>query len=81
METLISFLMLIILLAFFAFMAIINSITKILNGGTGKIAATGFVGFLLVKFFGPKFEKYVKEYLDSKKQDDKKQDDKKQDDE
>ena len=75
METLISFLMLIILLAFFAFMAIINSITKILNGGTGKIAATGFVGFLLVKFFGPKFEKYVKEYLDSKKQDDKKQDD------
>ena len=83
METLISFLMLIILLAFFAFMAIINSITKILNsitkilnGGTGKIAATGFVGFLLVKFFGPKFEKYVKEYLDSKKQDDKEQDDK-----
>ena len=75
METLISFLMLIILLAFFAFMTVINAIAKILGGGTGKIAATGFVGFLLLKAFGPKLEKYIDEYRNSKKQDDKKQDD------
>ena len=75
METLISFLMLIILLAFFAFMTVINAIAKILGGGTGKIAATGFVGFLLLKAFGPKLEKYIDEYRNGKKQDDKKQDD------
>lgn len=40
-------------------MAIINAISKILGGGTGKIAA---IGFLLFKVFGPKFEKYVEEY-------------------
>lgn len=62
METFGTIIMLIIILAFFAFMAIINAISKILGGGTGKIAATGFIGFLLLKAFGPKFEKYIEEY-------------------
>lgn len=62
METFLSIIMLIIILAFAAFMMIINAITKILGGGTGKIAATGFVGFLLLKTFGPKLEKYIEEY-------------------
>lgn len=62
METFGTIIMLIIILAFFAFMMIINAITKILGGGTGKIAATGFIGFLLLKAFGPKFEKYIEEY-------------------
>lgn len=62
METFASIIMLIIILAFITFMMIINAITKILGGGTGKIAATGFVGFLLLKAFGPKLEKYVEEY-------------------
>jgi len=43
-------------------MMIVNAITKILGGGTGKIAATGFIGFLLFKAFGPKLEKYIEEY-------------------
>lgn len=62
METFGSIIMLIIILAFVTFMMIINAITKILGGGTGKIAATGFVGFLLFKAFGPKLEKYIDEY-------------------
>lgn len=62
METFCSIIMLIIILAFVTFMMIINAITKILGGGTGKIAATGFVGFLLFKAFGPKLEKYIEEY-------------------
>lgn len=62
METFASIIMLIIILAFFSFMMIINAIAKILGGGTGKIAATGFVGFLLLKAFGPKLEKYIEEY-------------------
>lgn len=62
METFGSIIMLIIVLAFVTFMMIINAITKILGGGTGKIAATGFVGFLLFKAFGPKLEKYIEEY-------------------
>lgn len=62
METFGTIIMLIIILAFFAFMTVINAITKILGGGTGKIAATGFVGFLLLKAFGPKLEKYIEEY-------------------
>lgn len=62
METFGTIIMLIILLFFFSFMMIINAITKILGGGTGKIAATGFVGFLLLKTFGPKLEKYIEEY-------------------
>lgn len=65
METFASIIMLIIILAFFAFMMIINAITKILGGGTGKIAATGFIGFLLLKAFGPKLEKYIEEYRNS----------------
>jgi hypothetical protein len=65
METFGTIIMLIILLAFFSFMMIINAITKILGGGTGKIAATGFVGFLLLKAFGPKLEKYIEEYRNS----------------
>lgn len=65
METLGSIIMLIIILAFVTFMMIINAITKILGGGTGKIAATGFIGFLLLKAFGPKLEKYVEEYRNS----------------
>lgn len=62
METFFSIIMLIIILAFVTFMMIINAITKILGGGTGKIAATGFIGFLLLKTFGPKLEKYIEEY-------------------
>lgn len=62
METFGSIIMLIIILAFVTFMVIINAITKILGGGTGKIAATGFIGFLLLKAFGPKLEKYIEEY-------------------
>lgn len=62
METFASIIMLIIILAFVTFMMIVNAITKILGGGTGKIAAAGFVGFLLLKAFGPKLEKYIEEY-------------------
>lgn len=62
METLGTIIMLIIILTFITFMMIINAITKILGGGTGKIAATGFIGFLLLKAFGPKLEKYIEEY-------------------
>lgn len=62
METFGSIVMLIIILSFIAFMTVINAIAKILGGGTGKIAATGFVGFLLLKAFGPKLEKYIDEY-------------------
>ena len=62
METFGSIVMLIIILSFIAFMTVINAIAKILGGGTGKIAATGFVGFLLLKAFGPKLEKYIEEY-------------------
>lgn len=65
METFGSIIMLIIILAFVTFMMIVNAITKILGGGTGKIAATGFIGFLLLKAFGPKLEKYVEEYRNS----------------
>ena len=61
METFGTIIMLIIILTFITFMMIINAITKILGGGTGKIAATGFVGFLLLKAFGPKLEKYIEE--------------------
>lgn len=62
METFGSIIMLIIILAFITFMMIINAISKILGGGTGKIAAAGFVGFLLLKAFGPKLDKYIEEY-------------------
>lgn len=62
METFASIIILIITLVFITFMMIINAITKILGGGTGKIAATGFIGFLLLKAFGPKLEKYIEEY-------------------
>lgn len=62
METFGTIIMLIIILAFASFMMIIKAITEILGGGTGKIAATGFVGFLLLKTFGPKLEKYIEEY-------------------
>lgn len=62
METIGTIVMLIIILAFITFMMIINAITKILGGGTGKIAATGFIGFLFLKAFGPKLEKYIEEY-------------------
>ena len=62
METFASIIMLIIILTFITFMMIINAISKILGGGTGKIAATGFIGFLLLKAFGPKLEKYIEEY-------------------
>lgn len=62
METFGSIIMLIIILTFVTFMVVINAITKILGGGTGKIAATGFIGFLLLKTFGPKLEKYIEEY-------------------
>ena len=62
METFGSIVMLIIILAFIAFMTVVNAIAKILGGGTGKIAATGFVGFLLLKAFGPKLEQYIEEY-------------------
>lgn len=62
METFGSIIMLIIILTFITFMMIINAIAKILGGGTGKIAAAGFIGFLLLKAFGPKLEKYIEEY-------------------
>lgn len=62
METFGSILFLIIILTFITFMMIINAIAKILGGGTGKIAAAGFIGFLLLKAFGPKFDKYIEEY-------------------
>lgn len=62
METFASIIMLIIILAFIAFLTIVNAIAKILGGGTGKIAATGFIGFLLLKAFGPKLDKYIEEY-------------------
>lgn len=62
METFGSIVMLIIILTFIAFMTVVNAIAKILGGGTGKIAAAGFVGFLLLKAFGPKLEKYIEEY-------------------
>lgn len=66
METFASIIMLIIILTFITFMMILNAITKILGGGTGKIAATGFIGFLLLKTFGPKLEKYIEEYRNIK---------------
>ena len=66
METFGSIIMLIIILTFVAFMMVINAISKILGSGTGKIAATGFVGFLLLKAFGPKLEKYIEEYRNYK---------------
>ena len=66
METFCSIIMLIIILTFVSFMMVINAISKILGGGTGKIAATGFVGFLLLKAFGPKLEKYIEEYRNSR---------------
>lgn len=66
METFGTIIMLIIILAFVAFMMIINAIAKIFGGGTGKIAATGFIGFLLLKTFGPKLEKYIEEYRNYK---------------
>lgn len=62
METFGSIIMLIIILTFVAFMVVVNAIAKILGGGTGKIAATGFIGFLLLKAFGPKLEMYIEEY-------------------
>lgn len=62
METFVSIIMLIVILTFITFMMIINAISKILGGGTGKIAAAGFIGFLLLKTFGPKLEKYIEEY-------------------
>ena len=62
METFAGIIMLIIILAFITFMMVINAIAKILGGGTGKIAATGFIGFLLLKAFGPKLEKHIEEY-------------------
>ena len=62
METFGSIVMLIIILTFIAFMTVINAIAKILGGGTGKIAATGFIGFLILKAFGPKIEKHIEEY-------------------
>lgn len=66
METFFSIVMLIIILTFITFMMIINAISKILGGGTGKIAATGFIGFLILKAFGPKLEKYIEEYRNIK---------------
>lgn len=62
METFLTIIMLIIILTFVTFMMVINAIAKILGGGTGKIAATGFIGFLLLKTFGPKLEKCIEEY-------------------
>ena len=62
METFSTIIALIIILTFFAFLAIVNAITKILGGGTGKITAAGFIGFLLLKAFSPKLEKYIEEY-------------------
>lgn len=68
METFGSIIMLIIILTFITFMMIINAISKILGGGTGKIAAAGFIGFLILKAFGPKLEKYIEEYRNLKNQ-------------
>lgn len=62
METFATVIIFIIILTFFAFVMVLNAITKILGEGTGKIAATGFIGFLLLKAFGPKLEKYIEEY-------------------
>ena len=62
METFGAIVMLIIILTFVAFMTVVNAIAKILGGGTGKIAATGFIGLLLLKAFGPKLEKHIEEY-------------------
>lgn len=62
METFGTIIMLIIILTFISFMMVVNAIAKILGGGTGKIAATGFIGFLLLKAFGPKLEKHIEEY-------------------
>ena len=62
METFASIIMLVIILTFVSFMMVVNAIAKILGGGTGKIAATGFIGFLLLKTFGPKLEQYIEEY-------------------
>ena len=62
METFGSIVMLIIILTFISFLTVVNAIAKILGGGTGKIAATGFIGFLLLKAFGPKLEQYIEEY-------------------
>ena len=62
METFGTIIMLIIILSFVAFLTVVNAIAKILGGGTGKIAATGFIGFLLLKAFGPKLEMYIEEY-------------------
>lgn len=62
METFGSVIMLIIILTFVAFMTVVNAIAKILGGGTGKIAATGFIGFLILKAFGPKLDEYIEEY-------------------
>lgn len=62
METFGAIIMLIIILTFIAFMTVVNAIAKVLGGGTGKIAATGFIGFLLLKAFGPKLEKHIEEY-------------------
>lgn len=62
METFGAIVMLIIILTFVAFITVVNAIAKILGGGTGKIAATGFIGFLLIKAFGPKLDKYIEEY-------------------
>lgn len=62
METFGSIVMLIIILTFISFLTVVNAIAKILGGGTGKIAATGFIGFLLLKAFGPKLEQHIEEY-------------------
>lgn len=62
METFGTIMMLIIILTFIAFITVVNAVAKILGGGTGKIAATGFIGFLLLKAFGPKLETYIAEY-------------------
>ena len=67
MEAFASIIMLIIILTFIAFMMVVNAIAKILGGGTGKIAATGFIGFLLLKAFGPNLEKYIEEYRNRNK--------------
>ena len=62
METFGTIILTLMLFGLIAFITVINAITKILGGGTGKIAATGFIGFLLLKAFGPKLEKHIEEY-------------------
>lgn len=62
METFVTLIFTLLLFGLIAFITVINAITKILGGGTGKIAATGFIGFLLIKAFGPKLEKSIEEY-------------------